>query len=109
MLARPIAALPAEDPRAVTAYEPKFDGWRLLVFRGPGEGVQLQSRSGRLLTGYFPEVARIARDHLPPGVVLDGEVIVWEGERRRLSFAHLQRRITASPRRALERALQQRC
>ncbi|MFD0784895.1 ATP-dependent DNA ligase, partial [Micromonospora azadirachtae] len=52
--------------------------------------VHLQSRAGRNLTTYFPDITRAA---IPPGAVLDGELIVLE--RGRTSFAQLQRRVTA--------------
>lgn len=80
-------------PTGSYAYEPKWDGWRVLVFRDT-EGVYLQSRGGKPLAGYFPEVTRLART-LPPGLVLDGELIIWEPERGRTSFALLQRRVAA--------------
>jgi ATP-dependent DNA ligase len=47
------------------------------------------------LTPYFPDIVRHLRAHLPPGVVLDGELIVWDAGRSRTSFTALQRRITA--------------
>jgi ATP-dependent DNA ligase len=59
-------------------YEPKWDGFRCLVFRD-GNGVELQSKSGRLMTRYFPELVATARQ-LPPGAfVLDGEIAVPAG------------------------------
>ncbi|WNM40149.1 ATP-dependent DNA ligase [Micromonospora halotolerans] len=88
MLAAPVAELPTGRQ---LAYEPKWDGWRALAFRDDS-GVRLQSRAGRDLTGYFPDVARTL-GWLPAGTVLDGELIVWaEG---RTDFALLQRRVTA--------------
>src|SRR5258706_11153662 len=86
MLAVPVEALP-EGPG--WAYEPKFDGWRALAFRRE-HSVHLQSRTGKPLGGYFPDVTRMVRASLPAGVVLDGELVVWE--RDRTSFALLQRR-----------------
>jgi ATP-dependent DNA ligase len=83
-------------PRGALAYEPKWDGWRVLLFRTP-DGVYLQSRTGKPLAGYFPEITRLARSHLPPGLVLDGELVIWEPGRGRTSFALLQRRVAASP------------
>jgi ATP-dependent DNA ligase len=74
------------------AYEPKWDGWRCLAFRG-ADRVYLQSRAGRNLTSYFPDISRAVRATVPPGTVLDGELVVWE--RERTNFALLQRRITA--------------
>ncbi|MEU7802618.1 ATP-dependent DNA ligase [Micromonospora arborensis] len=88
MLATPVDAVP-EGPDLI--HEPKWDGWRCIAFR-EDDGVYLQSRAGRNLTTYFPDVTRAVRT-LPPGVVLDGELIVWQ--RGRTNFALLQQRITA--------------
>ena len=56
-------------------YEPKWDGFRCLIFRD-GDHVELQSKSGRLMTRYFPELVE-AIDQLKPGTfVLDGEIVV---------------------------------
>ncbi|MGW1975771.1 ATP-dependent DNA ligase [Streptomyces sp. NPDC001889] len=82
------------------AYEPKFDGHRMLVFRTGGK-VVLQARSGRIVTAAFPDLAEAAR-LLPDGSVLDGEVVVWVGGRT--DFAAVQRRATATPGRAPELA-----
>jgi len=55
MLAATVDRLPAPDACAGgCGYEPKWDGWRALLFREP-DRVYLQSRSGRPLAGYFPE------------------------------------------------------
>jgi ATP-dependent DNA ligase len=81
-------------PRGPYAYEPKWDGWRALLFR-TADGVYLQSRTGKPLAGYFPDITRLARAHLPPGLVLDGELVIWEAGRDRTSFALLQRRVSA--------------
>ncbi|MFG2191436.1 ATP-dependent DNA ligase [Streptomyces sp. NPDC048639] len=78
------------------AYEPKFDGHRLVVFRTE-RGVQLQARSGRIVTDSFPDLARAARA-LPPGTVLDGEVVIWTGGRT--DFAAVQTRAMAGRTRA---------
>lgn len=83
-------------PRGSYGYEPKWDGWRVLLFRTT-DGVYLQSRTGRPLAGYFPEITRVARSHLPPGLVLDGELVIWEPGRGRTSFTLLQRRVAGSP------------
>ena len=56
-------------------YEPKLDGFRTIVFREVGE-VQLQSRNGRAMNRYFPEVVEQLRDLPADGVVLDGELVV---------------------------------
>ncbi|MBQ0906031.1 hypothetical protein KBX63_29300 [Micromonospora sp. U21] len=63
-----------------------------MAFRRP-YGVYLQSRAGRDVTTYFPDITRALAETVEPGAVLDGELVVWEGERT--NFAHLQRRVTA--------------
>ncbi|MEA2299028.1 MAG: hypothetical protein QOF77_1964, partial [Solirubrobacteraceae bacterium] len=66
-LARPAAALPAG---AGYAYEPKYDGFRAIVFVD-GDDAVLQSRNGKPLTRYFPELV------FPAGrYVLDGEIVI---------------------------------
>ncbi|HEV3228435.1 MAG TPA: ATP-dependent DNA ligase [Solirubrobacteraceae bacterium] len=66
-LARPRAALPDD---AGWAYEPKWDGFRAIAFVD-GDQVRLQSRNGRPLERYFPEL------RFPPGsYVLDGEIVI---------------------------------
>ncbi len=87
MLATPVDAVPEG---ADLIHEPKWDGWRCIAFH-EDDRVYLQSRAGRNLTTYFPDITRAVRT-LPPGVVLDGELIVWE--RGRTNFALLQRRVT---------------
>ncbi|MBT2448231.1 ATP-dependent DNA ligase [Streptomyces sp. ISL-43] len=74
------------------AYEPKFDGHRLVVLRTV-EGVALQARSGRIVTRAFPDLAAAALQ-LPAGTVLDGEVVVWHAGRT--EFALVQRRAAAA-------------
>jgi ATP-dependent DNA ligase len=91
MLAAPADTLPT-GPGWV--YEPKWDGWRALAFCEPGR-VYLQSRTGKALLAYFPDVARVIADTVPVGAVLDGELLVWDPDRERTSFALLQRRIGA--------------
>jgi ATP-dependent DNA ligase len=56
-------------------YEPKWDGFRCLVFRD-GANVQLQSKSGRPLTRYFPELVEAIRRFGPRTFILDGEIVV---------------------------------
>lgn len=57
MLAAAVDAVP-EGPNVV--YEPKWNGWRALAFRGASD-VYLQSRAGRNLTPYFPDITRAVR------------------------------------------------
>src|SRR4051794_7263799 len=56
-------------------YEPKWDGFRCLVFRD-GKSVELQSKSGRLMTRYFPELVDKIHQLKPTRFVLDGEIVV---------------------------------
>src|SRR6266850_1953826 len=58
-------------------YEPKWDGFRCLVFRD-GKNVELQSKSGQSLTRYFPEIVEAARKLKAKTFVLDGEIVVPE-------------------------------
>jgi hypothetical protein len=98
MRARGVTGFP--DPhlsRIVQAFEPKWDGWRALAFVGPS-GVVLQSRAGKPLHPYFPDVCAQLRAFLPPGCVADGELVAWESGRERTSFPLLQRRVTAGRR-----------
>lgn len=71
-------------------YEPKWDGFRCLAFRD-GSRVELQSKAGRPLTRYFPDMVRTLQAVQAPRFVLDGElVIVVQG---RISFDDLLLRI----------------
>src|SRR4051812_36502780 len=71
-LARSAKELPeGEDWR----YEPKWDGFRTIVFRD-GNDIRLQSRGGRPMNRYFPEVAEQVAGLSAPRLVLDGEMIV---------------------------------
>ena len=71
-------------------YEPKWDGFRCLVFRD-GKKVQLQSKAGQPLARYFPELIEQFLDLRPTKFVLDGEIVVpVDGD---LSFDDLLMRI----------------
>jgi len=72
MLAKASAALPTGDR---WSFEPKFDGFRCIVFRD-GDDVELGSRNERPLTRYFPEIAEPLRATLPARAVVDGELVV---------------------------------
>jgi len=72
MLAAPLAALPEGDG---WAYEPKWDGFRCIVFRD-GDQLVLQSRDLRPLERYFPELLPPLLAALPPRAVVDGEVVI---------------------------------
>jgi ATP-dependent DNA ligase len=86
MLAKSAAAVPVGD----YLYEPKWDGFRCLVFRD-GEEIELGSRGGKSLTRYFPELVASLAEALPPRCVLDGEIVVVQGSR--LDFDRLTDRI----------------
>lgn len=72
------------------SFEPKWDGFRCLVFKD-GDEVELVSRNTKPLTRYFPELVEAAREQLPHRCVLDGEIFVALGDR--LEFEVLQERI----------------
>ncbi|HWC11851.1 MAG TPA: ATP-dependent DNA ligase, partial [Acidimicrobiales bacterium] len=87
MLAKLARSLPEE---AGLVYEPKWDGFRCVVFRD-GEEVELGSRNERPLTRYFPELPGPLRESLPDRCVLDGEIVI-AGDRG-LDFEALLQRI----------------
>ncbi|MEH0842016.1 ATP-dependent DNA ligase [Micromonospora sp. CPCC 205711] len=93
MLAKSVARLPT-DPGLT--YEPKWDGFRCIVFRD-GDEVELASRGGKSMTRYFPEVVEQARRQLPARCVVDGELIVIRRDgpsgQPRLDFELLAQRI----------------
>ncbi|MCC6437373.1 MAG: ATP-dependent DNA ligase [Acidimicrobiales bacterium] len=86
MLAKAVATFPEGD----VSYEPKWDGFRCIVFRD-GDDIVLGSRNERPLTRYFPEVVANLGRALPDRCVLDGEIIVVSDDR--LDFDALQQRI----------------
>jgi ATP-dependent DNA ligase len=87
MLAKLATALPEGDG---WLYEPKWDGFRALVFRD-GDEIHLQSRDGKPLDRYFPELIEPVRAQAPRRCVLDGEIVI-AGERG-LDFDSLLLRI----------------
>jgi ATP-dependent DNA ligase len=87
MLAKIADALPTEPG---FLFEPKWDGFRALVFR-TAEQTLLQSRDLKPLNRYFPELERALHDALPKGCVLDGEIVV--AAPHGLDFDALQQRI----------------
>ena len=91
MLAKPVSGIPAPDSVAGgLVYEPKWDGFRCIVFRD-GDDVVLGSRNEKPLTRYFPEVVDAVLAQLPERCVVDGEIVVRTGDR--LDFGALQQRI----------------
>jgi ATP-dependent DNA ligase len=87
MLAKAVREVP-RSPGLV--YEPKWDGFRCVVFRD-GADIELGSRNDRPLTRYFPEVAEMLAAALPPRCVVDGEIVVVTGTG--LDFDTLQLRL----------------
>jgi ATP-dependent DNA ligase len=85
MLAKAVPEIPD-----VGHVEPKWDGFRTIVFRDSDE-VELGSRNERPMTRYFPEVVAAVKANLPPRCVVDGEIVVARGDR--LDFDALQQRI----------------
>ncbi|HZC28857.1 MAG TPA: ATP-dependent DNA ligase [Gaiellaceae bacterium] len=85
MLAKPVAAIPPGE-----YYEPKWDGFRSIVFRD-GDEVEIGSRKERPMTRYFPDVVEAVKGNLPRRCVVDGEIVI-AGERG-LDFWALQQRI----------------
>ncbi|OLT38887.1 ATP-dependent DNA ligase [Serinicoccus sp. CNJ-927] len=87
MLAKPAASLPPG-----WLYDPKWDGFRSIVFRD-GDEVELGSRNEKPMTRYFPELVEAARAELPPRCVVDGEIVVSSPDGSRLDFDALGQRI----------------
>jgi ATP-dependent DNA ligase len=88
MLAKAVPEIPGGD----FSYEPKWDGFRSIVFRD-GDEVEIGSRNERPMTRYFPEVVVAIKEHLPARAVVDGEIVVPDAESGRLDFEALQQRI----------------
>ncbi len=85
MLAKAVATIPPGG-----SYEPKWDGFRSLVFRDHDE-VELGSRNERPMTRYFPELVEAIRAELPQRCVVDGEIVIATSGG--LDFEALQQRI----------------
>jgi ATP-dependent DNA ligase len=91
MLAKSVKGVPTQDSvDGGLSYEPKWDGFRCLVFRD-GDDVVLASRSTKELTRYFPDIVAAVKGELPSRCVLDGEIfLAIDG---RLEFDALSQRI----------------
>src|SRR3982750_79337 len=87
MLAKPVADIPPGQ-----VYEPKWDGFRSIIFRD-GDEVEIGSRNEKPMTRYFPEVVEAVLANFPDRAVIDGEVIVADTARNTLDFEALQQRI----------------
>src|SRR6266576_45502 len=71
-------------------FEPKWDGFRAIVFRGDKD-VYIQSRDLRPLDRYFPDLHAVFLDQLPSGAVVDGEIVMQN--KHVLDFGGLQMRL----------------
>jgi len=87
MLAKRVSELPTGED---WIFEPKWDGFRALVFRD-GEEIFIQSRDEKPLNRYFPELIDPLRSVLPPRCVLDGEIVIVREDE--LDFDALQLRL----------------
>jgi ATP-dependent DNA ligase len=86
MLAKPVDAIPSGD----YVFEPKWDGFRSIIFRD-GDEVEIGSRNEKPMTRYFPDVVEAVKAALPDKAVVDGEIVVPQNGR--LEFETLQQRI----------------
>lgn len=87
MLAKPVKTIPPGQ-----LYEPKWDGFRSIIFRD-GEEVLIGSRNERPMTRYFPDVVAAIKANTPQRCVLDGEIVIISADHTRLDFEALQQRI----------------
>jgi ATP-dependent DNA ligase len=85
MLAKPVKAIPEDG-----SYEPKWDGFRSIVFRD-GDEIEIGSRNERPMTRYFPELVDAFRAELPARCVVDGEIVLATPDG--LDFEALQLRL----------------
>lgn len=93
-LAKLVKSFPAPGALPGVIYsEPKWDGFRTVILSDV-DGVTLWSRQGKELSRILPELCAAVRAQVPPGVVLDGEAVIWNGDR--LDFEALQRRMVTS-------------
>jgi ATP-dependent DNA ligase len=98
MLAKLVAALPIDGD---LMFEPKWDGFRAIVFRGSSE-VYIQSRDSKPLDRYFPDLHQSLLDLLPAGCVIDGEIVIATAHG--LDFDALQLRLHPAQSRSIKLA-----
>src|ERR1700754_3116569 len=87
MLAKPVPEIPPAH-----LYEPKWDGFRSIIFRD-GDEVEIGSRNERPMTRYFPEVVAAVLANFPERAVIDGEIVLADTARNTLHFEALLQRI----------------
>lgn len=78
MLAKSVASIPAQaetDVGPAYVYEPKWDGFRAIVYRD-GDEVRIDSRNTKPMDRYFPDVVAAVREALPERCVVDGEIVI---------------------------------
>jgi ATP-dependent DNA ligase len=98
MLAKSVAAVPAQsstDAGPAYVYEPKWDGFRAIVYRD-GPEVRIDSRNAKPMDRYFPDVVAAVLEALPERCVVDGEIVIAQapgGGPAHLSFELLSQRI----------------
>ena len=88
MLAKAVPAIPSGD----FIFEPKWDGFRSIVFRD-GDEVEIGSRNERPMTRYFPELVDAIKENFPGRCVIDGEIVLPDFTTGRLDFEALQLRL----------------
>jgi len=88
MLAKSVAKIPGGS----MSYEPKWDGFRSIIFRDGAE-VEIGSRNERPMTRYFPEIVAAVLESFPERCVIDGEIVIPDAEGRKLDFEALLQRI----------------
>jgi ATP-dependent DNA ligase len=88
MLAKSVARIPG----GAMSYEPKWDGFRSIIFRDAAE-VEIGSRNERPMTRYFPEIVDAVLASLPERCVIDGEIVIPDADGRKLDFEALLQRI----------------
>jgi ATP-dependent DNA ligase len=81
-----------EIPDGPYSYEPKWDGFRSIIFRD-GDEVEIGSRNERPMTRYFPELVSQVIEQLPDRCVIDGEIVIPDAGGVRLDFEALLQRI----------------
>ncbi len=90
---KPMLARSVKDiPTGAMTFEPKWDGFRSIIFRD-GDEVEIGSRNEKPMTRYFPELVDAVGANLPERCVVDGEIILVGASGDRLDFDQLQQRI----------------
>ena len=88
MLAKPVKNI----PDGAMSFEPKWDGFRSIIFRD-GDEVEIGSRNEKPMTRYFPDLVEAVRANLPQRCAIDGEIVLIGRSGDRLDFELLQQRI----------------